>query len=94
MLVSQRTKLADAPIGTLVTFDKIFELVEGNLSSEKQKDINDIKSRFGGGERTIEERVAKSICLLEFVRDLPRTEHNIAATLIESSRRSVTRQRS
>lgn len=82
MLVSDRTKLADAPTGTLVTFDKIFELVEGNLSSEKQKDVSDITSRFSEGEQTIEERVAKAICLLEFVRDLPRTESNIAATLI------------
>ena len=30
----------------------------------------------------MEERVAKAVSLLEFVRDLPRTESNIAATLI------------
>src|SRR5437867_5956065 len=34
MLVSERTALATKPVGTLVTLDKIFELVEGNLSSE------------------------------------------------------------
>jgi hypothetical protein len=84
MLVSQRTDLAAKPIGTLVTLDKIFELVEGNLSSEKQKDISDIRERF---KDTLEDhgmvtRVAKAICLLEFVRDLPRTESNIAACLV------------
>ncbi|MBN1316703.1 MAG: hypothetical protein JXA42_14590, partial [Anaerolineales bacterium] len=34
MLVSERTHLADSPIGALVTLDKIYELVEGNLSTE------------------------------------------------------------
>ena len=82
MLVSDRTKLADEPLGTLVTLDKLFELVEGNLSSEKQKDITDIKRRFSTDDVSMEERVAKAVSLLEFVRDLPRTESNIAATLI------------
>jgi len=31
MLVSNRTRLADCPIGTLVTLDRVYELVEGNL---------------------------------------------------------------
>src|SRR5213596_1805319 len=103
MLVSERTALATKPVGTLVTLDKIFELVEGNLSSEKQKDISDIRLRFAPPSRvsgpssvatdnrqpttdnlpTWEERVAKTICLLEFVRDLPRTEANITACLID-----------
>jgi len=34
MLVSERTALAKKPIGALVTLDKIYELVEGNLSSD------------------------------------------------------------
>ena len=48
MLVSERTALARQPIGALVTLDKVFELVEGNLSSEKQKDISDISQTFKG----------------------------------------------
>lgn len=85
MLVSDRTALARRPVGTLVTLDKIFELVEGNLSTEKQKDISDITQRFKDDEedRGMAIRVAKTICLLEFVRDLPRTEANIAACLID-----------
>jgi len=88
MLVSERTALARQPVGTLVTLDKIFELVEANLSSEKQKDISDIQQRFpvapGASAPAWEARVAKAICLLEFVRDLPRTEANIAACLVDS----------
>lgn len=85
MLVSERTALADKPVGTLVTLDKVFELVEGNLSSEKQKDISDITERFRDdpGDGGAAARVAKAICLLEFIPDIPRTEVNIAACLIE-----------
>ena len=84
MLVSDRTALASKPIGTLVTLDDIFELVEGNLPSEKQKDISDIHQRFTDDpeDQGMASRVAKTICLLEFVRDLPRTEANIAACLV------------
>ena len=84
MLVSDRTKLAECPVGTLVTLDRVYELIEGNLSNERRTDIHEISERFKGdpdGQWTL--RVAKTICLLEFVRDLPRTEANIAAFLVD-----------
>ena len=85
MLVSDRTAMASKPIRALVTLDKVYELVEGNLSSEKRTDIFEISQRFkddaaDGGWAL---RVAKVVCLLEFVRDLPRTEANIAAFLVD-----------
>ncbi len=85
MLVSERTSFAKKPIGALVTLDKVFELVEGNLSNEKRADIYEIGQRFkddpeDGGWAL---RVAKVVCLLELVRDLPRTEKNIAAFLVD-----------
>ncbi len=84
MLVSDRTRLADSPIGTLVTLDRVYELVEGNLSNERRTDIHEISQRFKGDpEEQWVLRVAKTICLLEFVRDLPRTEANIAAFLVD-----------
>lgn len=84
MLVSERTNMAARPIGTLVTLDKVFELVEGNLSSEKQTDIYNISETFKDDpEGTWCLRVAKVVCLLEFLRDLPRTEANIAAFLVD-----------
>lgn len=86
MLVSHRTALAEQSIGTLVTLDKIFELVEGNLSSEKQKDISDVSHRYEGTGQAgaaMAARVAKAICLLEFISGIPRTEANIAACLVE-----------
>lgn len=86
MLVSERTAMADAHIGALVTFDKIFELVEGNLSMEKQTDISDINDYFRDDpeDRGMTVRVAKAISLLEFIRDVPRTETNIAACLVDT----------
>ncbi len=86
MLVSERTDLQHKPIGTLVTLDKIFELVEGNLSSEKQRDISEITEQFrvDSDDHGMAARVAKTVTLLEFVRDVPRTESNIAACLVDA----------
>jgi hypothetical protein len=87
MLVSDRTHLADQPVGALVSIDKIYELVEGNTPSEKQKDILDIRQRLDADSRPagMASRVAKAICLMEFAkRDLPRTIRNIAALLVQN----------
>jgi len=92
MLVSDRTRLADQAVGALVSIDKIYELVEGNIPSEKQKDILDIRQRFDDDQANpgMASRVAKAICLMEFAkRDLPRTTKNIAALLV----RNVTERR-
>jgi hypothetical protein len=85
MLVSDRTAFARKPVGALVTLDKVFELVEGNLSNERRTDIHDISERFknDADDKGWALRVAKVICLLEFVRDLPRTEANLAAFLVD-----------
>ena len=85
LLVNERTGYASKPIGTLIALDKIYELVEGRLSNEKRADIHEISQRFkddvdDGGWSL---RVAKVVCLLEFIRELPRTEANIAAFLID-----------
>jgi hypothetical protein len=82
MLVSERTRLADKPIGELVTLDRIFDLVEGNLPSERQRDINNIQNLAGDDPWPV--RTAKAIALLEYVRGLPRTEQNLAALLYRS----------
>jgi hypothetical protein len=85
MIAGDRTRMRDALVGALVTFDKLYELVEGNMPSEKQKDILDIEQRFqkDTAQPGLAPRVAKTICLLEFVKDLPRTPKNIAAMLVE-----------
>jgi hypothetical protein len=81
MLVAERTALAQKAVGRLVTLDLVFELVEGNLSTEKQRDLSNIAAQFGAG--AWETRTAKAIALMEFVRGLPRTEDNLAAVLVD-----------
>ncbi|AFY60111.1 BREX system P-loop protein BrxC [Synechococcus sp. PCC 6312] len=85
MLVSERTAFANKLIGAMVTLDKVFELVEGNLSNEKRTDIHQIAERFKNEpeDHGWALRVSKAICLLEFIRDLPRTEANLAAVLVD-----------
>jgi len=86
MLVSDRTHLGIEPVGALVSIDKIYELVEGNIPSEKQKDILDIRQRLDDDSNypKMAARVAKAICLMEFAKtDLPRTTKNIAALLVQ-----------
>jgi hypothetical protein len=87
MLLSDRTRLADQPAGALVSIDKIYELVEANTPSEKRKEIREIRQRFDNhpDQPGMAGRVAKAICLMEFVKaDLPRTTNNIAALLIQN----------
>jgi hypothetical protein len=85
MLVSDRTAFARKSLGALVTLDKVFELVEGNLSNERRTDIHQVSERFknDADDKGWALRVAKVICLLEFIRDLPRTEANLAAFLVD-----------
>jgi hypothetical protein len=86
MLVSDRTRLADQPVGTLVSVDKIYDLVEGSMPPKKRQDILEIRERLDGDKDYpgMAARVAKAICLMEFAKaDLPRTTHNIAALLVQ-----------
>ena len=86
MLVSDRTRVARQAVAALVSIDKIYELVEGNMPPEKQKDIVDIRQRFDDDKDYpgMAARVAKAICLMELVQtDLPRTTSNIAALLVQ-----------
>lgn len=81
MMINDRTRLADAPIGRMVTLDLVYELLEaGNLlPSEVSKEINDVKSRLKGNELAL--KLVKAIALLESVKDLPRTPQNLAVVL-------------
>ncbi len=85
MLMSDRTQLSQQIVASLVSVDKIYELVEGNLPWEKQKDILDIRQRFDDDKDYpgLATRVAKAVCLMEFVPDLPSTTRNIAALLVQ-----------
>jgi len=81
MMIHDRTRLADAPVGTLVTLDRVYELLYmGNLlPTEVTREVDAVSSRFPDNEMAL--KVIKAIALLEPVKDLPRTPHNLAVVL-------------
>lgn len=81
MMINPRTRLADASVGSLVTLDKVYELLYlGNLlPTETTHEIDSIAKLIPGNEMAL--RVAKAIALLESVKDLPRTVHNLSVVL-------------
>jgi hypothetical protein len=79
VIINDRVKLGLQPVGRLVTLDMIYDLVEGNISHDKRKDISDIAK--ASTENPLVAKVAKSVCLLQFVRGVPRTVANITTAL-------------
>lgn len=86
MLVSERTRFLDQPVGRLVSIDRIYDLLKESIPVEKQQHILEIERRLDREDEyhAMASRVAKAICLMEFVQqDLPATPKNIAALLIQ-----------
>jgi hypothetical protein len=81
MLIHPRTNLAEAPVGTLVTLDRVYELLyAGNLlPTEVSHEVDSAARNLPGQEMA--HKVVKAIALLEVVKDLPRTHHNLAVVL-------------
>ena len=81
LMIHDRTRLADAPVGTFVTLDRIYELLYmGNLlPTEVAREVESVATRFPDDEMA--QKVIKAIALLEPVKDLPRTTHNLAVVL-------------
>ena len=55
LMINPRTRLADAPIGTLVTLDKVYELLYiGNfLPSEVSREIDEVAKKLVGNEMAL-----------------------------------------
>jgi hypothetical protein len=73
LLVDPRAGLADRTVGRLATLDLIYDLVEGNISSDIRAKIASVPER--------DRPVAKVICLLQYARSVPATAENIAVAL-------------
>lgn len=78
LLIHPDVALANAPIGALARADQIYDLVSGNIGSEIRAKIADIGNQI---EHSLAQPVAKTICLLQYVRSIHRTAENIAAAL-------------
>ncbi len=81
MLIHPRTNLAERPVGELVTLDQVYELLYAGtlLPTEVTREVDDVPARLPNNP--LAHKVAKAIALLEVVRDLPRTPHNLAVVL-------------
>lgn len=78
LLIHQDVALADQELGALVRIDQIYDLVSGNVSSELKAKIADVPKKV---PHPFADKVAKAICLLQFVPTFHRTAENIAACL-------------
>jgi len=84
MLINPRTNLGDQPVGALVTLDRVYELLYlgSLLPSEVSREIDEAARHLAGNELAI--KVLKAIALLDPVKDLPRSAHNLAVVLYPS----------
>ena len=78
LLIHPEIGLQSQPVGTLARLDLVYDLVCGNISTEVRGKIADIARKV---EHPLAPAVAKSICLLQYVRSVHRTAENIAASL-------------
>ncbi len=78
LLINPAVNLAEAPIGSLVRLDQVYDLVEGNIGSEVRAKIAAIAKELA---HPLAMPVAKVICLLQYVKSVHRTAENIAACL-------------
>ena len=78
LLIHPDVALASASVGSLARIDQVYDLVSGNIDSEVRGKIVDIGRKV---EHPLAQAVAKTICLLQYVRSIHRTAENIAAAL-------------
>lgn len=78
LLAHPKVGLGEQEVRMLVTCEHIYDLVRDNIDSTIREKIDNLPSEV---EHTFAQRVAKSICLLQFVKSIHRNAENIAATL-------------
>jgi hypothetical protein len=78
LLIHPQIRLAEQNVGALVRLDQVYDLVEGNISSDIRAKITSIPARV---KHPLASAVAKTVCLLQFVRSVRRSAENVAAAL-------------
>lgn len=81
LLIHPEVNLQSQEVGELVRLDQVYDLVSGNISSEVRSKVDSVKDRV---LHPYAARVAKAVCLLQYVPTVPATAENIAATLVPS----------
>lgn len=78
LLAHPKVGLGEQELGQLVTSEHIYDLVRDNIDSTIREKIDRLPAEV---EHPFAHKVAKAICLLQFVKSIHRTAENIAATL-------------
>ena len=78
LLINPAVNLAEGQLGDLVRLDQVYDLVDGNISSEVRAKIAAITKEL---DHPLAQSVAKVICLLQYVKSVHRSAENIAAAL-------------
>ena len=78
LLVHPEVALGEKEVGALATLDQIYDLVSGNIPTELRQKIQSIP---GDVDHPLAPAVAKAVCLLQFVQNIPATKENLAAAL-------------
>lgn len=78
LLVHPEVSLGAKEVGALATLDQIYDLVSGNIPTELRQKIQSIASDV---KHPLAPAVAKAVCLLQFVQNIPATKENLAAAL-------------
>ncbi len=78
LLINPAVNLGDQSIGSIARLDQVYDLVEGNIGSEIRAKISSIPKEV---DHPLAQAVAKSICLLQYIKSVHRSAENIAAAL-------------
>lgn len=78
LLVHPEVNLGGQEVGALATLDQIYDLVSGNIPTELRQKIQSIPAQV---PHPLAPAVAKAVCLLQFVQNIPATKENLAAAL-------------
>lgn len=78
LLAHPKVGLGESELGKLVTVEHIYDLVRDNIDSTIREKIDRLPAEV---EHPFAQKVAKAICLLQFVKSIHRNAENIAATL-------------
>jgi hypothetical protein len=81
LLINPAVNLVDGALGDLVRLDQVYDLVEGNISSEVRAKIAAISKLV---DHPLAQPVAKVICLFQYVKSVHRSAENLAAALHSS----------
>ena len=75
-------KLADAEVGTLITFEKIYEVQHTALDSDVQASMARILDQCASDASGLLVRVAKAVALLELIQDTTPTDAKFVAQVL------------